>query len=118
MLASVCSTLFRILTFQFTKAEIENPSYWHLVVGFILTWVVGIRRYWDHPKAELLQYFGPGSVMYVLVLALYLYLVVLPVWPDTWSYRQLLTFIRLTSPLAILYVYQLKNSFHLKWREH
>lgn len=42
MLASVFSTLFRILTFQFTKVEVENLSYWHLAVGFILTWVVGV----------------------------------------------------------------------------
>lgn len=114
MLASVGSTLFRILTFQFTKAEVENFSYWHLAVGFILTWIVGVGRYWDHPKAEVFQYFGPGSVIYVLGLALYLYLVVLPLRSDTWSYRQLLTFITLTSPPAMLYALPVEKWFSLE----
>jgi hypothetical protein len=111
MMASICSTLFRILTFQFTKAEVENLSYQHLAGGLVLMWIVGVRRYLDHPKAELLQYFGLELVIYVLVLALSLYLVVLPLRPDNWSYRQLLTFMTLTSPPALLYAVPVEKWF-------
>ncbi|MCM3870508.1 MAG: hypothetical protein ND895_07445 [Pyrinomonadaceae bacterium] len=67
------------------------------------TWLVGIGRWWDDPDAQLLQHLGVGSVVYIFVLALLLWLIVWPLKPQNWSYRHVLTFVALTSPPAILY---------------
>lgn len=41
-----------------------------LAYGFIFTWLAGVGRYWDNPRAELWQIMGLGSIAYVFVLAL------------------------------------------------
>jgi len=93
----------RLLTFRATAAELERLDRRHLVLGLAWTWVVGIGRYWDHPRAALLQYLGVGSVIYVCVLAALVWLVVLPLRPACWSYPRVLTYITLTAPPAVLY---------------
>jgi hypothetical protein len=60
-------------------------------------------RYWDNPKAELLQKLGLGSIIYVFSLALLIWLIVLPIRRDSWRYIHVLTFVTLVSPPAILY---------------
>ena len=51
----------------------------------------------------MLQHLGLGSGAYVFVLAAVLWLVVRPFGPSGWTYRNVLTFVSLTSPPAILY---------------
>ena len=68
-----------------------------------VTWLIGIGRYWDHPSAGFWQYLGLGSVFYIFGLASLLYVVVLPLRPDNWSYRGVLIFVGLTSLPAALY---------------
>lgn len=70
-------------------------------MGF--TWLCGIGRYWDNPKAELWQYLGLGSVAYIFILSLILWIVILPLKPLNWSYKNVLLFVSLTAPPAILY---------------
>lgn len=60
-------------------------------------------RYWDNPRAHLWQSLGLGSVAYVFCLALIIWLLLLPLKPKHWSYRNVLVFITLTSPPALLY---------------
>ena len=60
-------------------------------------------RYWDNPRAELWQYVGLGSVAYVFVLALIIWVLIAPLKPKNWSYMNVLLFITLTSPPAVLY---------------
>jgi hypothetical protein len=67
------------------------------------TWIVGIGRYWDNPRVELLQKSGIGSIIYVFALSFFLWLLVLPLKPKDWNYFRVLTFIALVSPPAILY---------------
>lgn len=100
---SPLAAIFRTLTFRGTAkalGELENA---HLAAGLACTWVVGMGRWWDDPKASLLQHLGLGSVAYAFVLAALLWLVVLPLAPRQLSYRTSLTFVVLTSPPAILY---------------
>jgi hypothetical protein len=66
-------------------------------------WLAGIGRYWDNPKAHAWQIAGLGSLAYVFVLTLILWLVILPLRPQNWSYLNVLTFVCLTSPPAVLY---------------
>jgi uncharacterized membrane protein len=75
----------------------------HLAVGMIGTWLVGIGRYWDDPKADLFRSMGLGSVVYVFVLAFILWLLVKPFFVKEWSYQGVLTFVTLTSFPGLLY---------------
>jgi hypothetical protein len=93
----------RLLSFRISREEILQFDNWHLMVGIIATWLVGIGRWWDDPKASLLQHLGLGSVIYIFLLSLFIYLIVLPFRPPDWNYKTLLTFISLTSFPAALY---------------
>lgn len=71
--------------------------------GLAITWLAGMGRYWDHPKALWFQYAGLGSVAYVFVLALILFLVLAPLRARNAGYLNVLTFVCLTSAPAVLY---------------
>jgi hypothetical protein len=97
-------TIFRLLTFRITREEILNFTLQrHFLVGLIGTWIVGMGRYWDDPGAKLLQHIGLGSVIYIFVLAAFIWLIVKPYVVDDWTYPTVLTFISLTSFPAIFY---------------
>lgn len=93
----------RLLTFRLSREQTLALDRRHLGAGLVATWLVGMGRWWDDPGAGLLQKLGLGSVIYAFVLALVLWLVVLPLRPADWSYRRVLTFVVMTSPPAILY---------------
>ena len=76
---------------------------WYLGFGIGFTLLCGIGRYWDNPRADLWQYLGLGSVGYIFVLAFILWAVIIPLKPANWSYKNVLLFVSLTSPPAILY---------------
>ena len=97
----VVRTVLRLLAFRTTREELLALDRRHLVLGLISTWVVGMGRYWDSPRAELLQKLGVGSVLYVFALAAFLWLILWPLRPQEWSFFRLLT--TLVSPPAALY---------------
>jgi hypothetical protein len=97
------SIIPKILFFRFSKEDIHSLNRTHFIIGLIGTWLAGIGRYWDHPNAEPLQYAGLGSVIYIFILALLIYIIVLPYKLQGWNYFRVLTFISLTSFPAILY---------------
>lgn len=99
----IIRTIFRLLTFQLTRDEMLQFNKYDLIVGVIGTWIVGMGRYWDDPKASLLQHLGLGSVIYIFVLAGFIWLILLPFKVKDWSYFMVLTFISLTSFPAIFY---------------
>ncbi len=76
---------------------------WFLVCALAITWVTGIGRYWDHGSADLWQYAGLGSVAYAFGLASLLWSVGWPLRPKGWSYANVLLFVCMTSPPALLY---------------
>ena len=75
----------------------------HFAIGLLSTWLVGIGRYWDNPRVGLLQHLGVGSVVYIFILSLFLWLLIWPLRPRNWTYSKVLTFISLVSPPAVLY---------------
>lgn len=93
----------RLLTFRATAEDYENLDHRHLIAGLIVCWIVGAGRYWDDPRATLLQHTGVGSVVYVFVLAAVLWIIAKPTAPERFSYAGILTFITLTAPPAALY---------------
>jgi len=96
-------TILRLLFLKLTKEEMLNFTNKHFIAGLVGTWVVGMGRYWDDPGAKLLQHLGLGSVIYIFVLALFIWIIVKPYLVENWNYFTVLTFISLTSFPAIFY---------------
>lgn len=94
---------YRLLTFRAPGPGIREHSGAYLALGLALTWFAGVGRYWDAPDAQLWQYLGLGSLAYVFMLAFVLWLLVAPLGPRNWSYRNVLLFVTLTAPPALLY---------------
>ncbi len=113
-LAEVLRTEARLLAFRPVKPDMARLGRHYLALGFFFTWLAGVGRYWDNPRAEIWQTLGLGSVAYVLVLAALLWLIVLPLGPRNWSYRGVLTFVTLTSPPALLYAIPVERFFSLQ----
>ncbi len=109
--SSALRTMVRTIFFRASQIELEQLSRRHLLLGLGCTWLVGVGRYWDNPKVGLLQHLGLGSVIYVFVLALFLWLIIWPLRPRHWSYFRVLTFLTLVSPPAILYAIPVQMFF-------
>jgi len=104
----------RFLTFRLSRAEFLTLDNRHLGFALLCTWIVGIGRWWDDPKAGLLQHAGLGSVLYAVVLAGVLWLVTLPLKPQNWTYRRVLTLVAMTAPPGILYAIPVERFFELR----
>ncbi len=94
---------FGLLLFRRPSPWIAKAWPWYLAYGLVMTWLAGVGRYWDNPRAEMWQYWGLGSVAYVFCLALILWSLLAPLRPRHWSYRNVLVFLTLTAPPALLY---------------
>ena len=105
---------WKLLTFRASRDELLGMTPRHLVFGLLCAWIVGIGRYWDNSRVGILQHLGIGSVIYVFVLALFLWLIIWPLRPQNWGYLRVATFISLVSPPAILYAIPVQNFFSLR----
>lgn len=110
---SVVVTTIRLLTFRAAREALINLTGKHLAFGLVATWLVGMGRYWDNPRVGLLQHLGIGSVVYVFILALFLWLIVWPLRPKNWSYFRVLVFVSLVSPPAVLYAVPVQKFYSL-----
>ncbi|MEP7198085.1 MAG: hypothetical protein ABI851_16325 [Saprospiraceae bacterium] len=86
----------------------------HFIAGLVGTWIVGIGRYWDDSGASLLQHLGLGSVIYIFVLAAFIWLILKPFQVANWDYFTVLTFISLTSFPAIFYAIPVEQFFTIQ----
>ena len=66
------------MTFRMSEDEFNQLDYHDLLCGLVLTWIVGIGRYWDDPKAEWIQHLGIGSVIYIFILVGLIWLLLKP----------------------------------------
>lgn len=103
MILRILADEFRLLTFRQPSSAMHTEWKAFLAFGLASTWLAGMGRYWDNPRAHLWQHLGQGSVAYVFVLALLVWLLLAPLKPKNWSYRNVLLFITLTAPPAVLY---------------
>lgn len=113
-LATILSDQWRLLTFRATRAAVGVHWRRYLAYGLVVTWLAGVGRYWDNPRATLFQHAGLGSVTYVLVLAALLWLLLWPLRPQRWSYRNVLVFVTLTSLPALLYAIPVERFLSLQ----
>jgi hypothetical protein len=100
---SVVGDMLRLLTFRLSRERLSALSPRHLAVGMVVTWLVGMGRYWDDPDANLAQRLGLGSVVYVFVLSAILWLTFKPLAPDRVNYVGVAKFVSLTAAPAMLY---------------
>lgn len=100
---SPLSATVRLIFFRISQVELARLNWQHLAIGLICTWLVGMGRYWDNPRVGLLQHLGMGSLVYIFILSLFLWLLIWPLRPRHWSYFRVLAFVSLVSPPAILY---------------
>ena len=94
---------FRFLLFQPLQMDLPRLKAHYLGYGILIAWIVGIGRYWDNPRAEGWQYLGLGSLSYILILALMLWLILLPLRPQQWTYFNVLIFVGMTALPGLLY---------------
>lgn len=111
---NIFSTIIRLLTFRLSREEMLQFKSKHFIVGLIGTWIVGVGRYWDDEKASLLQHLGLGSVIYIFLLAAFIWLILLPFKVDNWRYFIVLTFIGLTSFPAVFYAIPVERYFSIE----
>ncbi|HNR91143.1 MAG TPA: hypothetical protein PKO41_01840 [Dokdonella sp.] len=102
-LSTIVRDAWRVLTFRRPSPALATHWRAYLAFGLACTWLAGIGRYWDSPRAAWWQHLGLGSLAYVIVLALVLWLLLMPLRPARWSYRNVLVFVTLTAPPALLY---------------
>ena len=57
----VLATVVRILSFLASSDELRALDRRRLAPGLLLTWLVGMGRWWEDPRAGFLQRFGIGS---------------------------------------------------------
>jgi len=103
MLKQIVADELRLLTFRAPGHAVATSWKAYLAFGLFFTWLAGVGRYWDNPRAEPWQMAGLGCLAYVFVLAAILWLLLAPLRPKNWSYRNVLTFVTLTAPPAVLY---------------
>ena len=71
---SLWGALVRVLSFRLGEEEWKCLEWKHLALGMACTWIAGIGRHWDDERAGLIQKSGLGSLAYVLLLGLFLWL--------------------------------------------
>ncbi len=102
-LLEVINTQIALVLFKPVVPDLKRLGDLYLAFGVAITWLVGIGRYWDNPRAMSWQYMGFGSIAYIICLALILWLLLMPLKPNNWHYKNILIFLGLTSLPAILY---------------
>ncbi len=112
--ANLLRTQRDFLLFRPVRISLQQDFSRWLVYVLLITWLAGVGRYWDHPKAEVWQYLGLGSVAYIFCLSALLFVVVLPLRPANWSYRGVLVFVGLTSLPALLYAVPVERFVDLR----
>ncbi len=103
MLRQIICDQIRFLFFKQPSKFISTHWQAYLAFGMCFTWLAGIGRYWDNPKASLFQTLGLGSVVYVLFLSALLWVLFYPLKPKHWLFRNVLIFVSLCSLPALLY---------------
>jgi hypothetical protein len=109
----IINYIVKLLTFKLTRNEMLEFNDKHLLAGIIGAWIVGMGRYWDDTRASVLQHLGFGSVIYIFVLAGFIWLILLPFKIEKWYYKTVLTFIALTSFPAIFYAIPVERIFSI-----
>jgi hypothetical protein len=119
-LGEILGTTARFLCFRPVVPDLKRLRFGYIAAGLVFAWLAGVGRHLEGDHAELWQRLGEGSVIYVCAMALFLWVILLPLRPRNWSFTTVLVFVGMTSPLAWLYAIPVKHLFSLaaatSWR--
>jgi len=107
----VLGTIARFLVFLPARPDLKRLAPLYIAVGLVFAWLAGMGRHLDNDRAELWQRLGLGSVAYVFMMALFLWLILLPLRPNNRSFLVVLVFVCMTAPPALLYAVPVKILF-------
>jgi len=110
----IARTQVRVLTLRFDESDLAGLGTRHLAYGLLVTWAVGLGRYWDHPDPYLVQSLGLGSLLVMAGLGLLLFGLLWPLRPERWRLLHLYTFLSLTSLPALLYAIPVERFMSLE----
>ncbi len=102
-LREVVLTNLCVLAFREAVPDLRRLGGLYLAFGLFCTWLAGVGRYWDNERADVWQYLGLGSVAYVFAMSAVIWLLLYPLKPRHWNYRNVLIFVCMTAPPALLY---------------
>ena len=111
------NAILRLLTFRLTGEQFLQFDWRYLAVGLFFTWIVGMGRLRDDAGASTLQHFLVGSVAYIFILSLILWLEIFLLRPWKVSYIHVLTFVSMTSLPAILYAIPVERFLPLEFAQ-
>ena len=97
-------TIFRTLTFRAKREELKENVAARLVTALVITWIVGIGRWWDDPRD--LPFFvrmGVGSVLYVFGMAAILWATFAPLVSERLGAHHFVAFVASTSLPGLVY---------------
>ena len=101
-----------VLLLRIKTDRIRGFGWWHLFFGLAVTWLVGVGRWWDDPAADPVRLTGVGSIVYVLFLSTFIYLVARPmVSADAplKNYWRVIIAVTLTAAPAALYAFPIEQ---------
>lgn len=100
---TVVSDFLRFPFFRPLQGDVANKWALYLVVGFVITWIVGFGRTWDFDAAPFWVRTGLTSVIYTLALAFLIWAIGAPLGAQRWSYRNVLLMVLMTAAPGIVY---------------
>ena len=112
-LKEIVATEYRLLTFRNVKIDMQRLGIQYFLFALVMTWLAGVGRYWDNPRADLWQHLGLGSVIYIFVLGFLIWIIIKPLNPQHWSYKNIVVFLGLTSPTAFFYAIPVERYYAL-----
>ncbi|MGI8923601.1 MAG: hypothetical protein ACR2HJ_06100 [Fimbriimonadales bacterium] len=107
----VLSDLGDVLLLRISGDRIRGLGWKHFALGLVLTWIVGIGRWYDDPDAVLAQQLGAGSVGYIFVISLLICWLGGPFATAReipWTYPRVLTYVSLTALPGIVYAFPIE----------
>lgn len=101
-----------VLLLRITSERIRRFGWWHLFLGVAVTWLVGVGRWYDDPMADPVRLTGVGSIVYVLFLGTFIYLVARPLASADSPLRnagKVIIAVMLTAAPAALYAFPIER---------
>jgi hypothetical protein len=103
----------RFLCFRHVEDEVPHLTNALLLVGFMAAWLAGMGRYWDNSRAAIWQHMGLGSIAFIFIFTTFIWLLMMPLRPKAWHYKQVLVFVAMTAPLGFIYAIPVERFFPL-----
>jgi hypothetical protein len=101
----------RFLTFRSKEEDLYGTRWSLLILAVLGTWIAGIGRWVTDPDASLIQRTGIGSVAYILLLSMALYVVLWFVSTKKTRFFDVLAMVGMTAPPALVYAIPVERWF-------